>query len=150
MLELDLAKAQELVKMAVDSKPDDYVYEKSNTGNCVYVDYKSEYNDLYHCYDRVAQAPSCLVGHALVLGGVEMDDFLSFNDAGVTNLIDEFEPRGVLKATSSAVKFLNDIQYSQDAGTTWRDAYEHALKGERFRARRTWMEGDTDAWVKED
>lgn len=148
MLELNLAKAQELVALAVGTKPEGYVYEQANTGRCQYVEAGEVWNEAEENFDWTPKAPSCLIGTALILGGLTMDDFRDVNDSGILSVSGELRSTGTANIDRHALRYMELAQRSQDAGASWRDAHEHAMKGEYWRLQRNWIEGDTNQWVK--
>jgi hypothetical protein len=80
-------------------------------------------------YFEDTATPSCIVGHLAFDLGFDLDDVEPWNeDTGVQSLIDcLFEPRG-FKFTEAAALFLEKIQYHQDRGLSWGNAYDWALE----------------------
>jgi hypothetical protein len=135
MLNLTLDKAVELVEQAVASKPEGYKYEApEGPGVCLYVDYDtSTWNEELEEYEASNYRPGCLVGTALILGGIPQDKFLqgSLNEQGVGDLLGALQIDQNLTFDSDAARYLDILQGSQDKGATWADAHERALNGQR-------------------
>jgi len=132
MLDLKLDKAVELVEQAIASKPEGYAY-KGPDGICMYVDYDETYNDSTEEYDRTDFRPGCLVGTAVILGGIEQDDLLqgTRNQKNCGDLLADLRYSGLLTYDQDAARYLELLQLSQDNGATWSEAHKRALKGQR-------------------
>lgn len=129
MLELTLKKAHELVDAAVALKGEGYVYEKTG-GMCKYVHFDEGWSD-GGAVSRVNETPGCIVGQALTLGGVEFEYFYSgdSNELGVATLMDVLERKKRVSTDNEALRFLEAVQISQDAGIPWGEAVAQARRG---------------------
>lgn len=120
-LELTLVKARELVERAIEEKGSDYVYGKYDDDACLYVhglgDWGSE------------PTPGCIVGCALILGGLDVTDFIGINELSAPAALDELSKRGLVHTSDEAQTYLEILQTNQDRGKTWGEANEKALQG---------------------
>lgn len=124
---LDLAKAQELINAAVTEKGAEYVYPHSAvsglSSDCKYVEFSSE---------ERGYIPSCIVGHALITGGLDMVAIREsgYNESGITLLVDYLVENELIDGyDDDALAFLARIQNSQDRGRPWGEAVEKAKEG---------------------
>jgi hypothetical protein len=137
MLDLNLAKAKELIEASIEERGEDYVYPYSN---CVYVLDNSGYVDgkSFACVkgpraaDReedIIKEPTvgCGVGLALFKGGIPMSAMIS-QDGGAYSILSALGDRGFLRATGAARSLLQGFQIRQDDGFEWGVAYADALE----------------------
>lgn len=139
MLELTFEKAQELVDAAIAERGEDYVYGK-HAGSCLYVHSDSWFDDTRGEWVLINERPGCIVGMALVKGGVSMDDLIPINTMDAPTVLDSLE--GV-EAERKAVDFLTLVQISQDSGVTWGEARYRANLGQVYsKSSDCWMSYD--------
>ncbi|HEY6019706.1 MAG TPA: hypothetical protein VIY48_07340 [Candidatus Paceibacterota bacterium] len=122
VLELNMAKARELVELAIEEKGPKYVYVNSyerTSGVCSYV----------HDIHGVDPEPGCIVGHALILGGLDVEDFTDINEVSATAALDALWDRGLVHTSGAVCFYLDTLQMNQDAGIAWGEANEKALEG---------------------
>jgi len=127
MLELTLAKAQELVSGIVAERGDT-VYQK-HEGSCLYVHTTRRYDDEKGQYVTDSEVPGCLVGQALIAGGLTMDDLKPHNSVGAQSALYELQRENKLTFTADAEEYLEILQINQDRGHSWSVAHEKALDG---------------------
>lgn len=127
---LNLAKAQELIAEAVKAKGEDYVYPHAQAAgygsDCKYAEIVENLSD--NSWEYV---PSCIVGHAFVLGDVmsAADLYDSYyNESGADMLIEEMKENEILEGCDDdALAFLGRVQASQDRARPWGEALKMAL-----------------------
>lgn len=119
---IDLGKARELVKQAVEQKGEDFVYNPEPAGlgydGWVGACYYEPRPDMFADDDPRATA-GCLVGEALKLGGETR--YLGFEGA-VELLVEEYADM----LSPDAAGYLKVAQIAQDKGSTWGLARETA------------------------
>lgn len=129
---ITLEDARVAAREAVDLKGPDYVYDRGNNVDCVYVDYDWSY-DIRREDDMIdpdSLAPSCLVGHMLVNSwGVSPEEFVDVNESchhqGVMNYSDIIEVSSRLTSigfTSEALTYMSELQDRQDSKVPWGEA----------------------------
>jgi hypothetical protein len=113
VIEIDYAKAVELVEAEIAEKGEDYVYERNF---CVNVHQDSETGEW---------CGSCLIGRALIRAGIPPETFSEkfCVGSGIHNVVDTMLP--ILRVTAKAVSFFDFVQRHQDAGTSWGKALEY-------------------------
>jgi len=127
MLELTLAKAQDLVSGIV-AEQGDTIYQK-HEGSCLYVHTSRRFDDERSGYVIEKEVPGCLVGQALIAGGLTMDDLKPHNSVGVQSALYELQRESKLTFTADAEEYLEILQINQDRGHSWSVAHEKALDG---------------------
>lgn len=111
---IDIGSALHLLEMAVNEHDADFVYSP------VWI---PEYRYL-RCLYAYRGAPHCIVGHALSLAGVGIDDLEAMRDHGVRELYEE--GRLPVALTLGAVAVLDAAQQRRDRGATWGDVLDYA------------------------
>jgi hypothetical protein len=111
---IDVGSALHLLEIAVNERDADFVYSP------VWI---AEYRYLT-CLYAYRGAPHCIVGHALSLAGVGIDDLEAMRDHGVRELYEE--GRIPVTLTLGAVAVLDAAQQEQDRGATWGDVLDYA------------------------
>lgn len=118
---IDLDAAMDAVRQSVDEKGRDHIAQPEYAGGCVYTTWTKDGN-----------APSCLVGHALVRLGLDAD---VFNELGINSDTDAERALEVLhlenyigSVTGSATEFFIAVQTHQDKGNPWGEALNYALE----------------------
>lgn len=109
MIYIDMPKALEALRKAVEERGEDYVDRDAvieGGGGCVYV--------------RNGQ-PSCIVGTALAIAGVPAGD-MNYPRLGVIGLVGRLSGRGIAGFSSGATGVLREAQLAQDSGKPWGDA----------------------------
>lgn len=133
MLELDLEKAQFLVDQAIKQKGEEYTYEKDEYGNCAYVHYDEivvggpdEWGDVQKEPDLSTCKMGCLVGAALIKGGIEPAWFVEagMNTEFASDVLESLHYANLISYTEEARAYLARLQESQDKGAPWRVADE--------------------------
>lgn len=126
-LHIDLYKARELVSQAIEERGEGYVYKQS-TGVCLYVHDTETYNPDREQWeiDFSVGTPGCLVGAALMKGGVRPEAFASFNDRNSSEALARLQADGVLTYTLAAEVYLGRAQACQDEGWAWGEARRQA------------------------
>jgi hypothetical protein len=125
MLELNLAKARELVGLAIEEYGRDYVYPYTD---CVYAfEADTPYSLNEGGEGVIFDEPKvgCGVGVALLKGGISLDALLNISSEAPGALHD-LKNLGHLKYTTAASEFLGKFQCEQDTGSTWSGALEDA------------------------
>jgi hypothetical protein len=139
MLELDLEKAQFLVDQAIKQKGEDYTYEKDEYGNCAYVHYDEivvggpdEWGDVQKEPDLDTCKMGCLVGAALIKGGIEPEWFVETgnNTEPASTVLYALSVNDRITYTREADEYLTRLQESQDKGAPWRIADALSRSGE--------------------
>lgn len=132
-LELTLEKAKELVGQAIEEKGANYAYPGLG-GVCVYVE---------NC------EPSCLVGAALVNGGVDPMRFieLEINTMGSRDALETLHAHGDIDVSASAKRYFDSLQNSQDNGIPWGEANEKAIEGLTWMTNYPYVDRSDGAWV---
>lgn len=112
---IDLAKARELLKAAVDTQGEDFVYNPITGGSCWY-------EPLANSLEGDPRGVTgCLVGVALTLAGETRHLGI---DEDVASLSSDFPDM----LTSAACEYLWEAQRAQDKGASWGEAYRAAEK----------------------
>lgn len=123
-MELNLAKAKELIEAAIAEKGADYVYPRAGA-SCVNVEQvqvgESE-------YDLV---PSCIVGHAMVIAGFPIEQIWRYASEETAEELVTFMSRYgfISNVHEDAMNLLMYVQAGQDNGRPWGEVYEMALEG---------------------
>lgn len=127
-IELTLAKAQELIQSAIDDRGADYVYPKSSTGACTYVDIGYQGEDNERTFEK-----GCIVGHAFISAlDLDVEEIADkyVNDEGAASFLAWLvEYNYVTKTHIDALDYIERVQRNQDAGRQWGEANEQALLG---------------------
>lgn len=146
MLNITRNNVLELLKTAVDSKGEDFVYNVDNSNaRCFYVPTPEFINavpssSLY--FTRIPkealdpQNPKaqtgCLIGTMLVLNGLDVEsspagyEILRKGTANVHALLNELRVAGLVEFDAASRDALLDAQVVQDQGGTWGGAYHAA------------------------
>lgn len=103
--ETDAEYVTRLMEAAVELKGEDYVYDQKDPGGMCY-------------YIRDGQ-PSCIVGHVLVMAGVEPERIGLKEYLGAWRAVPE-----LTDWDPDIVKALSDAQAAQDHGAPWGEALE--------------------------
>lgn len=105
------------LKSIVKRVGEEFIYERPESGRCVYVD---------------NGVPSCLVGTFLADVGVSIDDLIQgdeyedFGGMGARQLLSALENQGIITITQHAVRMLDVAQVHQDDERTWAYAAQRA------------------------
>lgn len=136
VLQLDIQTAHALVEAAILDQGEDYVYPNAGTASCQYVEVA------YADGEYIATGPSCLVGSALIKGGIDPQWFApdERNDQGSHDVLNDLYRDGLVEYSQEAEDYFALVQASQDAGATWGDSHKYALKGMQFIRTRRWNE----------
>ena len=113
---IDIGSALDLLEEAVEREGTDHVYRpiwvtEANYLTCVYADHG---------------APSCIVGHALTLAGVPVEDLEGMNDDSLRDLYRA--GRLPVPLTLGALAVLHEAQESQDRGYSWGEVLRRARR----------------------
>ena len=115
MRKIGKAKALELMAEAVGYMGADYVYPPGVDGaGCRYVHGDED--------ESGEPTPSCIVGHALYLAGLEIPKIAELDQVGTIAAASYLVPA----LTGPAVRVLRAAQDRQDGGATWGKALEAA------------------------
>jgi len=114
---LTLDEARDLLKRAVETQGEDFIYNPSNLYDCIYT--PVDPMDLKSDTDPRGQT-GCLIGVVLGLMGIEVNE--TFNSYSIPILK---ENHGWSWPTK-VVEYFAQAQISQDVGKTWGRAYEDA------------------------
>lgn len=95
-IEIDGQRAIDLMRMAVETKGEDYTYEQPDNNGCYYTTPSG---------DPFKSQPSCIVGHALAYAGAGLDVLHAIDFGGVVRPDpdepgEEFEESGSLSDTT--------------------------------------------------
>jgi len=139
MIEINLAKAKEMIAGVVAERGEDYVYPMNN---CTYIHEagKKRYqrDDSLSGYTPEEDEPGCGVGLAVINLGVPLEWFKegavledeveigTNNNGDVRTLAWNLEGQGVAKMTDSAITYLKAFQLKQDDGIPWGQAKDYA------------------------
>src|SRR6478736_924970 len=139
MIEINLAKAKEMIAGVVAERGEDYVYPMNN---CTYIheaDKPRRLRDVYEgSYTPEEDEPGCGVGLAVINLGVPLEWFKTGvilegvteigtnNNGDVRTLAWNLEEQGVAKMTDSAITYLKAFQLKQDDDTSWGKAKDYA------------------------
>ena len=128
VLHLDLDKAKFLVDQSIKQRGETYVYEKDQGLFCTYVHDTSTWDDDAEDYvtDYECGTPGCLVGLALIKGGVPQDGFKGVNQEGSYSALAALRDRGYLTYDEAAADYLANLQQMQDDGLPWGEARKRA------------------------
>lgn len=135
MLELNLAKAKELIGLAIDEYGADYVYPYDdcqyvlNAGDVLTLNSAgSEAREVERYSDEriLETVPGCGVGVALHKAGIPLGQMGFGSDAH--GLLGDLAERGLVKYTKAASEYLNTFQGQQDTEQTWKIARQVADK----------------------
>lgn len=123
VLRLDLQKAVDLFAQARQIRGDDFNYVEHFAARCTckYVEMDESGHDV----------PGCAVGHSLILGGIPIEVLAEegTNDSmDSEELLDHLERKGLLTWDAPASDYLQEVQKAQDAGKSWVNAHEHAIR----------------------
>lgn len=131
---IDAERALSLMERAVEKMGVDYTYPAGDPdgsiNTCVYV--------------RDGE-PSCLVGHALFIAGIDIDalaDLDTYSETDVSTLARGNEEVGqepvlprLAVLSGDAVEVFQTAQMDQDQGRTWGEALSHARRRQQARER---------------
>lgn len=135
---MDLATAKRLVDNAIADRGEDFVYTPPIEGQgCAYVHHGPPIytDDGFRERDWAHATPGCIVGHGLMSLGISPEMFMGCNHTDAADLILGFVDKGVVKSYEiEALRFLMNVQASQDNGHTWGKARELALRGKHVNA----------------
>ena len=136
MLDLNLAKAKELIEASIGERGADYVYPYSH---CAYVLDGSGYLDgkSFVCVKGprgaagevgVIKEPTvgCGVGLALFKGGITLKVLID-QTGGTYSILSNLAERRFIRHTGAARTLLQGFQSRQDDGFPWGEAYEDAI-----------------------
>lgn len=132
MIDIDLAAAQRLVNEAIELKGADYIYPKQN-GSCKYVHFDGFFEEDTDEYVTTSQEPGCIVGYAMWIAGVPLEELRRDNEDSAVGLASNLQHRGKVAFSAEAVDYLSMVQISQDKGATWGNSDERAKQGEVWR-----------------
>lgn len=115
MIEINYARALELVDAQIAKKGADYIYTAPETddhlpGQCLYMH---------------GDEPGCIMGHILTDLGFELNS--SHEGRGITTLLIDLMCDHDLRVTDRAVNLLSWIQWGQDGGESWGKARANAV-----------------------
>lgn len=120
---IDLERARELLRQAVETQGRDFVYCMAGQG-CFYTPVTDETTD--HRKNPINAKPDdprrltgCIVGVALDLAG---ENFHHGHMFGIRNLASKFSD----KISNKAALYLQEAQHAQDSGATWGQAFDAA------------------------
>lgn len=127
-MDVDYAKAVEMVVKAKDAKPEGYRYSRpEGVSSCQY----------YHTDAEGAKTPGCLIGTAFLAEGIctfetfdaEFEEFGSYtlNSVGSDALIERLQEETEHRFTEKAIYFLSNVQGRQDCDNTWEEAISKAI-----------------------
>lgn len=142
-LELTLVKARELVERAIEEKGSDYIYEKHDGDTCLYV------HDLEPHNEPFEPTPGCIVGCALILGGLDVDDFAGINMMPAPVALERLQADGLVNTSGEVMSYLEILQTNQDRGKTWGEANERALQGFIWRTKPPYYIESQGEWIKD-
>lgn len=117
---LSLRDAKEFAERAVKKMGRSFVYrdvKNDDPRDCVYFETDG--------------SPSCLIGMIFFFAGADTEPFLKEDDYMYTlNGDDVYQIRasGVLECDDITEEFLTDLQHLQDAGETWGDSIDTAIR----------------------
>jgi hypothetical protein len=131
---LDKALALKLMSEAVAERGEDFIYKQEHGAQeCRYVHDTESYDPISGVHEVVHESedwsPGCLVGAALVKGGVSMKQIVDTgsNEDGSDLLLDRLINAGVIgKVTDGAVAVIARAQSLQDRGDSWGYALDRA------------------------
>ena len=130
-IKIDFARAQELVNLAIAQRGEDYLYNNPHRDSYYSDEYNPrEYADpatpenfsggpacLYVHKKRTGELEAgCLVGLALNIAGVPLEEFDQHNHDGASEWIYQSK---TVEATEKAQSFLLEVQQRQDQGLSW-------------------------------
>lgn len=133
MLEINLAKAKELISLAVEEKGADYVYPFTE---CQYtlgdID-EYYYNDTYRMANpeapRMEEIPTltigCGVGLALLKGGISLEDQKPLIGDAI-DALNELRSCGLTIFTEAGARYLLEFQRKQDREQSWGSSQDDA------------------------
>lgn len=122
MIEINYARALELVDQAIKEKGEDYVYTNDQGQTASSETLISCFN--WHETDG-KMVPGCVVGDALHRAGVRLTEMSKSMAAG--DLVEALFMDEVAHITDMAMVFFSRIQNAQDAGSTWGEAQAKAI-----------------------
>jgi hypothetical protein len=125
MLELNLAKARELIGLAIEEYGKDYVYPYSECVYALEADTPYILNEGGESHTINTPTAGCGVGVALLKGGISLDVLLN-TSSDAPEALSHLSHAGHLKYTTAAAEFLWKFQCRQDSGSTWSSALEDA------------------------
>lgn len=117
MEKLDLAKARELLKAAMETQGRDFVYQDSPGLGCYNIPVDSWLGETQILQGSPKRITGCLVGTAMSLSGVIPD--MSKHSIGTAETFAEY-------LTHDAVSYFNAAQLRQDNAGTWGSAFDEA------------------------
>lgn len=130
--EIDVYRAIAMLKRAVELKGADFMYEKRDDGECLYVHEETAWNDRTEQWEATDElSPGCLIGTALHLEGVPLSAFIEtgMNGEPADAVLGAFEELGVTPfITESAKDMLGHAQRLQDRNWSWGDAVSQATE----------------------
>lgn len=115
MIDINYARAMELVDQAIEQRGADYVYTNEDGDKAVPHGFVNCYN--WHEDEDGSVIPGCIVGTVLHMAGVPLDEM--GKEDGWEDVENNLSHTETLRATRKASKLLEYIQYEQDKGNTW-------------------------------
>jgi hypothetical protein len=130
MIRIDAEKALFLLDQCVKQRGKNFVYEKQDDANCLYVhDATAEvWDPAAEDYDTIdtpeSATPGCMIGLALAKAGVPLS---AFTDLGVNSedayvVSDRLKFEGIAEISWDAERIFRVAQERQDRGSTWGEA----------------------------
>jgi len=124
MPEYTLEEVQPRIATIVDAKGPDFIYQKRSTSG----------GPALGCFYAHEGKPDCIVGHLLVELGVPVEVLDPTSGKSVNDLASlrvseiEYQLKRLYNITFTwdAMSFLDDLQYRQDMGQPWGEAYRLA------------------------
>jgi hypothetical protein len=130
MLDLNLARAKELIEAAIEERGADYVYPYTT---CEYallpaIGYACTKGPRKGERETFAEPTvGCGVGLALFKGGITLETLLG-ETGGTYDILRNLKNKGQLRSTDAAQALLQGFQSRQDDAFAWGDAYAGAIE----------------------
>jgi hypothetical protein len=129
MINLDETTVLDLLDKAVAERGEEYRYvqpliDVEIMSFDIYGNFQADMQQIPRCVyvDKSTgeRQPSCLVGMALYLAGVPLEQLDVRGDITSTNLLKQLSEAGVVTATNSVYEIFRRAQGRQDQGESWR------------------------------
>lgn len=132
-LYIDLPKAVELILGEIEKAGADHIHTVACAN--VTVEWRDGYDENWesaidHIVPRSVKG-SCIVGRALIAGGIEPETFVALEMISSTarGVLDRFRAEGFIEGyTYGAVEYLSSVQRNQDAQLPWGAAHAAGLQ----------------------